>query len=310
VSIGLPVYNGEKYLEETLDSILAQTYTNFELIISDNASTDLTSEICLAYANKDPRIRYVRNEKNQGAAWNFNRVFELSVGDYFKWAAHDDILDSEFLFKCVEVLDQDSSMVLCFSKAQVIDEHGKFLENYDLKLNINSPRPSSRFRELLRGHRCFEIFGVIRANMLRKTPLIGNYAHGDGVLLVRLGLLGRMHEISEFLFFPRKHMEQSMNLFKCYVNKKPDYHLYTMWFDPTKKGKIIFPHWTMLLEYCSTVMQAPITWYERINCCIYIINWMRRWRRQLIQDLIIAVNKINQQNYYLSLKKMKSMKKK
>ncbi len=301
VSIGLPVYNGEKYLREAIDSILAQTYTDFELIISDNASTDRTPEISISYANKDPRIRYFRNEINQGAAWNFNRVFELSVGEYFKWAAHDDLLDPEFLLKCVEILDQDPSVVLCYSKVRKIDENGKFSENYDPHLDIDLPRPHQRFRELIRFSQCFEIFGVIRANMLRRTPVMGNYAHGDGVLLARLGLLGRMRKISEYLFFSRKHRGQSMNLF-CYVNKTPDYHLYTIWFDPAKKGKIIFPFWKMLIEYCKAIMHAPITWYERIYCCLYIMNWIRRCSKYLIQDLVIAAKNIIKKSSYASSK--------
>lgn len=308
VSIGLPVYNGEKYLREALDSILTQTYIDFELIISDNASSDHTPEICLAYANKDPRIRYFRNEKNQGAAWNFNRVFELSVGDYFKWAAHDDLLDPEFLSKCVEILDKDPCVVLCYSKVKIIDEQRKILENFDPNLNIDSPRPHERFRDLIRFNRCFEIFGLIRTNMLRKTPLMGNYAHGDGVLMVRLGLLGRMHKISEYLFSIRKHREQSTNMYGCYANKMPDYHLYATWFDPTKKGKIIFPYWKMLQEYGSAVIQSPITWYERTICCIYIMNWMKGLRKYLMRDLIIAGKNIFPKRSYSTSKLSKDSK--
>src|SRR3989337_590294 len=116
VSIGLPVFNGEKYLRQALDSILAQTYQDFELIISDNASTDKTQQICREYVKKDSRIRYYRNKRNLGATRNHNRVFELSCGEYFKWASHDDLLAPEFLSRCVSVLDQDHSIVLCHSK--------------------------------------------------------------------------------------------------------------------------------------------------------------------------------------------------
>ena len=96
VSIGMPVFNGEKYLRESIESILDQTYQNFELIISDNASTDRTQEICLEYARKDNRISYYRNDKNLGGPRNYNRVFELSSAEYFKWAAYDDVLAPEF----------------------------------------------------------------------------------------------------------------------------------------------------------------------------------------------------------------------
>ena len=105
VSIGMPVFNGENYLAEALDSLLTQTFSDFELIISDNASTDKTEEICRAYAVRDQRIRYFRNQENLGASRNYNRVFELSSGEYFKWAAHDDLCAPEFLGRCVDVLD-------------------------------------------------------------------------------------------------------------------------------------------------------------------------------------------------------------
>src|SRR4051794_3298661 len=91
LSIGLPVYNGENFLAHAVDSILAQDFRDFELIISDNASTDRTAEICRGYAESDPRVRYVRFETNQGGSRNFCYVFELARGEYFKWAAHDDV---------------------------------------------------------------------------------------------------------------------------------------------------------------------------------------------------------------------------
>src|SRR5262245_38883261 len=112
VSIGLPVYNGERYLAETLNSMLAQTFEDFELIICDNASTDQTEQICRFYAGKDTRICYVRNATNLGAAKNYRRTFELSSGDYFRWANCDDLFAPESLACCVEILDWKPSVVL------------------------------------------------------------------------------------------------------------------------------------------------------------------------------------------------------
>ncbi len=150
VSIGLPVYNGENYLKDAIDSILSQTFTDFELIISDNASTDRTQDICQAYAVKDPRIRYYRIKQNQGAARNFNRVFELSLGGFFKWAAHDDIIASDYISKCVEVLDKDESIVLCNSKVKFINNYGKIIEDYNISSDkTNSQKPQDRFGYLI-----------------------------------------------------------------------------------------------------------------------------------------------------------------
>src|SRR5579875_956335 len=105
VSIGVPVYNGERYLAQALDSILAQTFSDYEIIISDNGSTDATPDICRMYAAQDPRIKFHRHDHNRGSAWNYNRVFELSSGTYFGWLSHDDVYDPRFLERCVEVLD-------------------------------------------------------------------------------------------------------------------------------------------------------------------------------------------------------------
>src|SRR3990172_5433048 len=124
VSIGLPVYNGENYIEKAINSILSQTFKDFELIISDNASTDNTMDICKILSAKDRRIRYYRNEINRGAAWNFNRVFQLARGKYFQWACHDDVWIPTLLERYVEVLDQMPKVVLCYTKTTYIDEHG------------------------------------------------------------------------------------------------------------------------------------------------------------------------------------------
>ncbi|MDQ3247643.1 MAG: glycosyltransferase, partial [Chloroflexota bacterium] len=152
VTIGLPVYNGENYLTTALDAILAQTYTDFTLVISDNASTDRTQAICLAYAAADKRIRYMRNAVNWGAAPNFSRVCELATGEYFMWAAHDDIMAPDLLARCVEVLDQDATVVLCHAQIKIIDAQGEVITAYDdaLKLHrIGSQQPHQRFRDLI-----------------------------------------------------------------------------------------------------------------------------------------------------------------
>jgi len=135
MSIGLPVFNGGRFLKDTVDSVLAQTFDDFELIISDNASTDDTEEIARAYAARDQRVRYFRNEANLGAAKNFNRVFELARGEYFKWTAHDDICAPSFLLRCIEVLDRDPSVTLCYTRQIDIDEQGQILGRNPYDLN-------------------------------------------------------------------------------------------------------------------------------------------------------------------------------
>jgi glycosyltransferase involved in cell wall biosynthesis len=301
LSIGLPVYNGDKFFKEALDSLLAQTFEDLELIISDNASTDKTEEICKAYAIQDKRIRYYRNHNNIGCARNFNRVFELSTGEYFKWAAHDDLHAPNFLNKCIEILDQDSSIILCHCQTYFINEKGDFLENYNIKLKTESPKAHERFHELLAKHFCYQSYGVIRADVLRKTPLMGNHAIADIILLLRLGLLGRFYEIPEYLFFARYHPQQSMSLFcpnylALYNNNPqyslsmlPDFYGYTVWFDSSTEGKIVFPHWRILWEYCRSVWLFKLSLPERIYCSISLYKQLIGSEYLLLKDLLIAV---------------------
>src|SRR5680860_1035425 len=131
VSVGMPVYNGEKYVGAALECLLSQTLTDFELIISDNASTDRTESICRSYAARDSRVRYFRNEQNTGGTANFNRVLELASSEYFKWACHDDLHAPTYLEQCAGILDRNPSFVLCHSKTRHIDSNGVSLNLED-----------------------------------------------------------------------------------------------------------------------------------------------------------------------------------
>jgi len=202
VSIGLYLYNGQRFIREALDSVLNQTFTNFELIISDNASIDRTAEIAEAYARRDNRIRYYRAEKNMGPGWNMRRVYELATGNYFKWAAVDDLLEPEFLRRCVEILESDPGCVLAHTRTKEVDENRTFIKNYVTPMRTDYADPVVRFREMLHtgGDKCYQIYGVMRMSALRQLPPQGSYVNADGVLLVRMSLLGRFYEVPEYLF--------------------------------------------------------------------------------------------------------------
>jgi glycosyltransferase involved in cell wall biosynthesis len=267
VSIGLPVYNGQQYLRHALDSLLTQTFGDFELIISDNASNDATPEIGREYAARDPRIRYVRHEVNRGAAWNFNYVFGLARGVCFKWHAHDDMLEPTFLERCVTMLDRDPQMVLAFSRTRVVDANGNTLYTYDERLRTDSPLASVRFHDLICiGHPCFQVFGVVRADVLRRTPLIGNYVPSDRILLARLGLLGTFYEAPEHLFISRRHPQQSVRAAKLRAR--------AAWFDPANKGKIVMPHFRTLYEYIKAIRETPLSPDEARRCYGALLHWV------------------------------------
>jgi glycosyltransferase involved in cell wall biosynthesis len=301
VRIGLPVFNGENYLEEALDSILAQTYSDFELIISDNASTDRTEEIYREYAAKDERIRYFRNETNLGAVRNFNHVFELSSGEYFKWAAHDDMIAPDFLIKCVKVLDQDPTVVLCHSKVKFIDEFGDVLANHrvahyitELK-NVDSFKPQDRFGDLiLINHNCLHVLGLIRASVLKRTILLASHMGSDRNLLVELGLLGRFYTIPEHLFFSRDHSERSIRALRLYSR--------AAWCHPAKEGRLVFPQWSRFFGYFKSVYRMPLSWYERKCCYIHLANWLRLYRKNLLGDLMVAASQIRHRYFTFKTK--------
>lgn len=180
VSIGVPVYNGERFVAETLDSLLAQTFEDFELIICDNASTDRTEQICRTYAGRDARIRYVRNAENLGAGRNFRRVLELSSGEYFRWANCDDLFAPEGLARCVEVLNREPSVVLTYPKTKLVDERGSVISEYEDGLHLQSLKASEHFAELYQKLRLVNvIYGLMRTDILRHTGLLRNFPGGD-----------------------------------------------------------------------------------------------------------------------------------
>ncbi|WP_052055815.1 glycosyltransferase family 2 protein [Myxosarcina sp. GI1] len=295
VSIGLPVYNGENFIEQAIDSILAQTFKDFELIISDNASNDKTEAICRKYVTKDKRIRYYRNSQNLGAAPNFNRVYELSTGTYFKWLAHDDLCEPEFIERCVHLFEKDDSIVLCNSRVKIIDACGQTMDKTDdlygyvssltANLNLFSSTPHVRFRDIIRPHACFPVFGLIRSSSLKNTSLLGSYAGADRILLAQLALQGRFYEFPEQFLYQRRHLHQSIQGLKSHSSA----HRYTYWFDTATKGKLIFPRWQLFWNLITSVLQAPLTWQEQIKCYLAMKGWLKRYGLGMIEDLTIAL---------------------
>jgi glycosyltransferase involved in cell wall biosynthesis len=289
VSIGIPVYNGEKYLEDALNSILKQTYKDFELIFADNASNDRTRKICLGYAQMDPRVRYHRNERNIGAAPNHNLLFHLARGEYFKWAAYDDVIAPDFLARCVEVLDNHPDVVLCMPMTGRIDENGKYLGNYEYIAGADLPDRLKGFRNFALYNRSGNfIYGLMRASSLSQTSLHGSYPSSDLTFLAELALYGKFHVLPEYLFFRRSHPGQST---KGILSKE---RLRTLWFDTSLGGRIILPKWLNLFGYLNVIKKAPLRGSERFYCYLQMIRWILipRHFRGLIKDVIRAALKI------------------
>ena len=282
LSIGLPVFNGEKYVRQAIESVLVQTYQNFELIISDNNSTDRTREICSEYVKKDNRVKYYRAARNYGAAWNWNRVFNLSSGEYFKWVSHDDTMVPNFLEKCIEVLDRDSSIILCHSKNAIINEEDKLVGKYKLGTFIDSKKPHERFSQILDKIGIpWLIFGVFRKEALDKTPVFQGFIGSDWNLLAEVSLIGRIFEIQEYLFLRRDHKESYTDSHYSKPSRIIDHRTESLWWTGNEKlPLLVLPHWKNCLEFIKSINRVSLEWSDRFLCYSELTRWILKtgWR--------------------------------
>ncbi len=281
VSIGLPVYNGANFLSEALLTLLGQTFPDFELIVSDNGSDDGTADIVQAHARRDARIRYYRNAVNRGAAWNFNRLVELARGEYFMWAAHDDVWAPDFIARCVESLDAHPECVLCYSRTQVVGVDRTFIKEIPVNPRLSAPAPHRRFAAIWRYPPQVSVFGLIRMDALRNTRLIGDFPSADRVLAGELALAGPFVAVDEPLFFYRRHDAQSTG--SRYTTKRSR----CSWYNPLKAGRPTFPQWRLLGEHLRSILRMPLPLMGRLRCLLTLLRWSVRFRRELASNLIL-----------------------
>ena len=268
VSIGLPVFNGAQYLAEVLDSLLGQTYTNFELIISDNASTDETQEICQAYAAKDPRVCYYRNRENIGAVQNWYRTFDLSRGEYFTSAGHDDRYAPEFLSACVAVLDRNPDVVLCYTRTKIIDEDGNVVRNFEVEIDTTSPKPHVRLYNVIGiDYLCIQLFGLVRASAFGKADVYVGYYGCDRNTLAELALMGQIYEIPDYLFFHRFHAKA---LGAARRSGRTLQELLA--WDPGTNWRLRFPTLHRFWNYLAAISKTPLPPSERLLCYVQLVR--------------------------------------
>lgn len=248
VSIGMPVYNGEGHIGQAIDSLLAQDFTDFELIISDNASQDRTLKICEEYAARDPRVRVFRNQRNIGLPGNFNRLVHLARAPYFKWASHNDWCAPTFIRLCVEALDSDPDAVLASPRTILMEEDGSIIDCYDEPVDASSPDVATRFLKMFWDlSLCNMVFGVMRAQALRRTHLMPICPILDKALLTELALHGRVLEVPEPLFY-RRYSRDRASCHKC-LGK---------WLDPENRGPFLFARVNIHLYYLKAVWDSDI----------------------------------------------------
>ena len=278
VTVGIPVFNGETYVSQAIESILGQTFTELELIISDNGSTDQTEQICRQFAAKDGRIRYYREEINRGAAWNHNRLVELARGEYFKWQCCDDFSAPEMIARCVSELDRHPELVLCYGQFVRVDKNGGILGVKDSTVQ-GMASASQRFHSLIhRRDACEEIYGVLRTAIARQTRLIGPYTNSDDTFLAEMILRGKFGRLSEPLIYYRLHAGQSTKAYKSRVQRMK-------WFNTAHRGLFVLPSCIVVREYLSLIGRAPLPYSERLRCYLHMVPWMWRFRFWLYDDL-------------------------
>lgn len=286
LSIGVPVYNEERYLDACMSSILAQTYGDFEVIICDNASTDNTPSLAAAWAERDPRVSVHRAERNRGAAPNFNWCFSLARGELFKWCAADDIIKPDYFAKCIEALDANPDATLAYSGAYDIDASGNIvgeIHDNSWPLRFESHDVTHRMLDLMHtNHSCISVFGVMRSAALRKSQLIGSFAASDHVLLVEMAMQGRFLRVGDDLLLHREHPGRFTRTLKTQQARGS-------WFDTSRRGPS-FPNWRLFNEYLRAAVRYELPLAMKARCLVQVARWLK-WgaMRSLVGDLAYYV---------------------
>lgn len=288
LSIGLPVYNGADYLESAIQSVLNQTFTDFELILCDNASTDGTQAICASAARRDARVRYLRHPHNLGAARNYNSALAAARAPLFRWISHDDVLAPSCLQACVDVLDRHPNAVGAYTQTQVIDAAGTPQPTphwMQRPLQATAPAAATRFRNFLSTY-CWEgspgpLFGVVRTEVLRATMQHGDFPSADLILIGELALWGPMREIPEPLFMYRRHSGNSTSATNSQIGA-----LWS-WFDPQQGTGPAWLEWRWLAELYRAIGRAPLTPRERAACLLALLrHYALRHGLQYLKEIV------------------------
>lgn len=280
VSIGIPVYNGATHLRRTIESVLAQSFDAFELIISDNASTDGTWDICQEYAERDKRIRCVRQPRNLGANPNFNILFEMSQGEFFKWTGHDDQLDHSFLERCVKALEASPDASIAYCGETYCDDEGNEVLRCDDPYSIDGLEPDVRFRQWMwdmdikNQRRSDLVYGLIRSSHLRTTRLFRDTLATNKLLILELVVTGPVEYIEDVLVqrtpAPHRTIEQRMKRLS-----------------PTAQSGGMLPFWKLAFEFVKVAWNLDIESKRRISLVLSCVRYFLSGRRlrQLLWDI-------------------------
>ncbi len=280
VSIGLPVFNEERFLSQTLDSLLAQDYSNLEIIICDNASTDKTGEIAQEYARKDSRIKYHLNESNIGGTRNFNKVFLLSSGEYFMWAGGHDLYDKSFVCKCLNMFKVENKVVLVYPITSSIDCENNNLGTMPGRLDTRDLGISRKLHCILWGiPNGNPVYGLIKRSAMEKTLLFQNILGMDLVFLFELSLVGDFAHISEKLFYRREvHPEEKNGGAK--QRRLNDTYLKKI------NGASLLPYWYLVYKKLIVIKKVNLNKLKKIGLFVSILfNLIIIYGLAMLRDL-------------------------
>ena len=285
VSVGIPVYNGERLIRRALESLLGQTYGHLELIISDNASMDATATICQEYAARDPRVRYYRNLTNIGVYANFRRVFELSSGDYFMWASVDDVRPLTAVAACIEALLRNTRAVMAHGAILVEAEGRAGLVEISNEVHIAAVGAAERVRAFTKGiRRNAVLYGLYRREALGKGMLGGCYGQ-DYLLCVQMCLLGPLEYVKTPVIVLRER--------KLIPNDNPMYadEPITMKALLTAGGLRRRKCWTVLLIGCYYLIRIRgVGLTRRVGAVVaHISAFSQRYRTKLAKEMVFQL---------------------
>jgi glycosyltransferase involved in cell wall biosynthesis len=278
----MPAYNSAKWIGPAIESILAQTYGDLELIVSDNASTDGTYDIAARYAKVDRRVRALRNDKNIGANRNYRAVLSAARGVYFKWAASSDYCAPTFVEKCVRALEEDQSAVLACPATSLFESDLAVAARYDVVMDLSSPSASERFKKLLLTLGLNNAFnGLVRRQALLRVSKLGVYMSADIVLMSELALLGKFLSIDESLFFRRMSLETAT---KLKSNSEAQRHLV-----PNTRRPLRWQEWRYHLGLLWATRLAGVPSREWLSALAHVFRSMIWARRHLVEDAVYSL---------------------
>jgi len=278
VTIGVPAYNAARYLALALDSLVRQTYTDLEIIVSDNASTDATPDIASDFARRDPRVRHVRSPENIGAGRNFIRCVELARGELFRWASADDLSAPAFVERCVEILDAHPDVVQAFPRTTLIDANGVETKRIDDPVATMSESPRERYLHVMRNLTLVNsLYGVMRTATLRRTSIHGTYVGADLVVQAEIALYGKIAEVPEYLFFRRMHPQAHSAMTRV---QQLAFH------QPAARARRLeFTRWRQLAERLASVRRSAITVGDKAFLSVMIAREAVKSRDELFGEI-------------------------